>query len=161
MEAIKVKLSNGHDTLIDWEDRGLMDWFTWHAARDHGNIYVRAGTKKAGLNTLINLHRLIMCAGNGMQVDHINGNGLDNRKCNLRICTHAQNQRNQSVRQGNYSSKYKGVHYCKTEKVWRAAIRVNGVRIHLGQYKTELEAARVYDKAAITHHKEFARINGV
>ena len=93
-----------------------------------------------------------------MHVDHINGNPLDNRKSNLRICTNAENQRNRGVNKNNTSG-YKGVCWAKQNKKWKARIKHNGKLIHLGYYKDKEEAARAYDKKAKELHGEYAYLN--
>ena len=94
-----------------------------------------------------------------MEIDHINGLPADNRKANLRQCSHAENMRNKRVyRSSNKKSKYKGVSKGDYES-WRAEIKVNGIRHKLGSYKSEDDAARMYDAAARYYHGEFARTN--
>lgn len=107
----------------------------------------------------IKFHRQLMLPDEDRVIDHINGNGLDNRISNLRIVTEAQNNRNTKVRTVNKTSKYKGVRFVKNRSIWTAQIGVNGKQKHLGQYKTEKEAAKVYDKAALHYYKEFANLN--
>lgn len=101
------------------------------------------------------MHRLILDAPKGMQVDHINGNGLNNRRENIRLCTHEQNSYNQQKPYG--SSKYKGV--CRKRGKWDAQIRASGKIIWLGSFATEDEAANAYDEAALKHFGEFAFTN--
>jgi len=100
------------------------------------------------------MHRYLLDAPPDMQVDHINGDRLDNRRSNLRLCTSAQNQAN---RRGNRSasSRYKGVVYTKQRDGWVAAIGGQ----HLGLYDLERDAALAYAAAALELHKEFARID--
>ncbi len=101
---------------------------------------------------------MIIGAPKYLQVDHINGNGLDNRKCNLRLATAAQNSRNRR-RTGGRSSRYKGVSFIKSKHRYVAEITFNGRRMSLGHFKSEIEAACAYDKAAKKYHKEFAALN--
>jgi hypothetical protein len=91
-------------------------------------------------------------------IDHINHNGLDNRKANLRLATPAQNSRNRRP-VGRGSSQYKGVSYRKTDGVFIADIRAGRKRIYLGCFKREIEAAKAYDTAAKKYHGEFASLN--
>lgn len=93
------------------------------------------------------------------ETDHRNGNGLDNRRKNLRPCTHAQNCRNAKPR--SVSSKYKGVGWSRVHNKWRARIRVDGILKSLGVFTEEAQAARAYDRAAAEYFGEFARLNGV
>jgi len=91
-------------------------------------------------------------------IDHINGNGLDDRRANMRTCTNQQNMRNLRKRRSG-SSIYKGVYYDKRRRTWYARICHNGKNIHLGTFATEIEAARAYDRAARRLFGEFARLN--
>lgn len=109
---------------------------------------------------ILYLHRLILDAKPRQYVDHINGNTLDNRLENLRICSNRENLNNRGKNKNNTSG-YKGVHFvkrCKT-KPWCAQIMHKGQSIHLGYYSSDLEAAKVYDNAAKLYHKEFAKLN--
>ena len=92
----------------------------------------------------------------GMFVDHINRNALDNRRSNLRHCTHAENMRNRPG-SSNRKSKYKGVYKCRGR--WRAEISHNGKKFRLGAFNNAEKAARAYDAAAIKLHGDFARTN--
>lgn len=103
------------------------------------------------------MHRAIMDAGHGQQVDHINGDGLDNRRKNLRFCTNSQNQQNR--RFITSSTGFKGVTFNKGVGRYQAQIKINGRGIYLGIFPSAEEAAAVYDAAAIQHFGEFAATN--
>ena len=103
------------------------------------------------------MHGLIMPAPDGQFVDHINGNGLDNRRENLRLVTHQQNSFNQKHHGG--SSKFKGVSIDRISGSWRAYITVDGKRKHLGRHGTEIDAAKAYDMAAKEFFGEYAKLN--
>lgn len=111
--------------------------------------------------TRIHLHRVIMGVTDPkISVDHINGNTLDNRKCNLRLCNNAENSRNKRKRSNiEFTSKYKGVDFKQKENKWRAQISVNRKKINLGDFKTEKEAADAYDIASLLYHENFANNN--
>lgn len=94
------------------------------------------------------------------RVDHINGNGTDNRRENLRIASHAQNLANRDGWR-NSSSKYKGVTFYKRDQKWQAKIAPHGKSIHLGYFEDEMEAAKAYNAAALQHFGAFARLNEV
>lgn len=96
----------------------------------------------------------------GESVDHINGDGLDNRRSNLRVCSHAENRRNSKKVSGRrkLASHYKGVSHPSKNR-WTASITVMWKTLHIGSFKTEIEAARAYDEAARNHHGVFARLN--
>ena len=92
-----------------------------------------------------------------MEIDHINGNGLDYRKCNLRVCTHQQNLQNQRIQKG--VSKFKGVCWHKASQKWMAKIKHNYKTIYLGVFNNEIDAAKSYNKKAKELFGEFARLN--
>jgi len=117
----------------------------------------------------LQMHRLIIDVPPGCFCDHINHNGLDNRKANLRIAQHKQNiwHRRKFIRRtsGGFQrpsrSQYKGVDFVSANggRCWRVRIRVNGKRIYLGSFENEIDAAKAYDRAACKYHKEFASLN--
>lgn len=108
------------------------------------------------------MHRLILGTSVGMEVDHVNGDGRDNRRVNLRLATHSQNMANQRKRRDGISSRYKGVWYERRRKrPWRAKIKVRGRQVNLGYFETEEEAAYAYNLAALEHFGGFARLNEI
>jgi hypothetical protein len=113
--------------------------------------------RKAGGKAL-KMHREIMHAPDHLVVDHIDHDGLHNRKRNLRLCTFAENCRN-TRRTAPSTSKYKGVHWRKRTKKWAAAIRFDNKTYHLGCFDTELDAGKAYDQAAKKYHGAFASLN--
>jgi len=119
----------------------------------HGRLYVRIKRTKAA-------HRLVMGLqkGDGFEVDHINHNGLDNRRSNLRVCSKKQNQLNRRPDSGS-TSEFKGVHWSKTRNKWYARIHLNGNDKHIGVFISEIDAARAYDRYAAEHFGEFAYLN--
>lgn len=113
--------------------------------------------KSGGKN--IKLHRHIMAVTDRkLVVDHINGNTLDNRRINLRICTQFDNMKNTFSRK-NSSSQYLGVSWNKTLGYWVAEVRSNGKRVYCGYFNNELDAAKARDEQAKIHHKEYVRLN--
>jgi len=107
----------------------------------------------------VSMHRQIMNPPEGMVVDHINNNGLDNRKANLRIVTHRQNCLNSRPKIKNTTSRYKGVCWEKESKKWRALITHKGRRISIGRFKNEIDAAFAYDKVAKELNGQYAWLN--
>lgn len=110
------------------------------------------------------MHRVIVCAPDGAQVDHANGCRTDNQRVNLRVCTHQQNMMNRqphrSYKNETPASVYKGVRYEKDKKnPWCARITFNGKRHRLGSYENEIAAARAYDEASLRYFGEFAKTN--
>jgi hypothetical protein len=146
----RIPLGRGLFALIDDEDYELIAAFSWHL---HGSSncegYYAASNVK--------MHRMIINAPPGTVVDHINGNKLDNRKKNLRFCTHAENQQNTKSRGG--SSRYKGVHYNKKSKKWLGAFMFNGTHYYCGMFESEKECARAVDEKRKEVCNEFAVLN--
>ena len=105
------------------------------------------------------MHRDILKPPDHLCVDHINHNGIDNRRANLRLATHRQNSYNRIHFTKNPSSKYKGVSFRKRTKKWDAKIRYDGKNKHIGSFKDEIEAAKAYDEAAKKYQGEFAALN--
>lgn len=150
----EIKLSNSIRTItFDADDFDTVSQFRW---RDSGHGYGVAYDNKSKKDVLI--HRLIMNPLSTMSVDHIDGNPLNNKKSNLRVCTHSDNLKNQNKRKKRTSSIYKGVRPEKKGK-WVAGIVFNYKNISLGTYSTEVGAAFAYDLAAKSYFGEFARCN--
>lgn len=158
----KIPLTRDKHALVDDEDYERLSKFSWHAQMARGGLYEYAvrSYRYAGEWRTRMMHWDIL----GVKwVDHINGNGLDNRRSNLRKATRSQNHANSrkwgSGNNRRTTSRYKGVMWDKREGRWRAAITVQGRRVHLGYHASELSAARAYDKAAVEHFGEFASVN--
>lgn len=155
----QIQLSEGKIALVDDEDFERINAHKWHANKyRNGRFYaVRHGVMGLFRKTLL-MHREILGFPSGMETDHINGDPLDNRKSNLRICTTAENQRNRG-KQTNNASGFKGVIWSDTQKEWVAHIKVDRKKIYLGHFQTAEDAARAYDRAALERHGEFAKTN--
>lgn len=148
----------GYDVLIDEEDYERVKAIDWHFKNQNGYIYFRKRIWKNNKGVTVLLHRYIMgISGAGQIVDHISRNTLDNRKCNLRICTRQENSRNCKNMNTNKSG-YKGVGFKKDQNKWRARISFNNKSIHLGYFDTPEEAYEAYCKASKKYHGEFGRI---
>lgn len=152
----KLPLTQGQFALIDTEDFDRLNQYKWHAYKDGKTYYARHTFFIDGKWKNISLHRFILNAPKNKQVDHINFNGLDNRKENLRIVTNAQNKQNRLVQRNNKLG-LKGVH--RQENRYIPIIGSGGKGIYLGCYKTAEKAAEAYDKAALRLHGNFARLN--
>lgn len=153
----QIELTKGKFALVDDEDFEKVSQYKW--CFNQG--YVIRGKWNKGKTDAIAMHRFIMNAQKGELVDHINHNGLDNRRQNLRIATRQQNAIN-SFKPINNTSGYKGVNYMKGEgrvKRWRAVIKFNQKYIHIGYFMDAIEASRAYDKKAKELFGEFAYLN--
>ena len=153
--AKEIPLTQGKVAIVDDEDYERLKGYSWQYNRKRG--YAQRIAEKNGKRAAVYLHREIMQPPPGMQVDHINGDKLDNRRNNLRIVTNQQNQYNSKSRKG--ISKYKGVSWHKTAGKWRAYIGVDGKFKHLGLFTDEKEAALAYDRAARELFGEYAKTN--
>lgn len=147
--------------LIDDEDYEKVMMFKWQVRKNHHYDKFYIGTNKQIKNVRTNyeLARYIMNAEKGKYVDHINGNPLDNRKANLRICTIAENNRNTNKRIDGVTSNYKGVCWKPRSRKYGAQINFNRKKIHLGYFDNEDQAAIAYNIAAVKYFGEFARPN--
>ncbi len=150
----QIPLTQDKFTVVDDDVYQWASKHKWCAHRDRGVFY--AIRKERG--NIVRLHREIMKASDGVHVDHISGDGLDNRRGNLRLCTHAENQRNRGS-QSNNTSGFKGVSWNKSSGKWMAKIKVDGKAVHLGYFASKEDAARAYDTAATKYHGEFAKTN--
>lgn len=144
------------EVLIDTEDFEKVSSLeaTWYGYK-HPNrkeIYVAMDLDRSSGRKHYKLHRLIMDAPKGMVVDHINHNGLDNRKSNLRVCTIAENRQNQKgPRRDNRTSEIRGVYWDKKRGKWRAGLKVKGKRVDLGYFDDKEDAGRTVKQARAIH----------
>lgn len=146
----QIPLTKGFFAVVDSDDFDFLDCRRWYAR------VVRGGTHVYAACSVGTMHGFLMRPPTGMVVDHINGNTLDNRRSNLRICTAYQNRCNRILRR-DARVKYKGVVWnCGS---YKAQITVNRKVIYLGRFQSELDAASAYDAAAREHFGEFARTN--
>lgn len=152
-----IQLTQGKCALVDEEDFESLNAWKWYANRSDGKtFYAMRNSKDAlGKPKLVLMHRIIIGAMPHQQVDHINHDGLDNRRSNLRLCTSGENSRNRRINRDNTSG-FKGVIWEKNRQKFRAAIRANGKRYYLGYFECPEEAARTYDAAALLLHGQFA-----
>lgn len=161
--AAKIKtitLTCGLSATVDADDYDWLNQWKWRAtARKDSWRYALRSVGPRSAKTVVIMHRLITGAGPSQQVDHINGNTLDNRRSNLRIVDPSGNQANRRKRHGRTSSTYKGVGWHKGLSKWQARIRVRGRRLHLGVFALEEQAARAYDEAATRHFGDLALLN--
>jgi len=153
-----IQLTRGQFAKVDAEDFTWLSQLKWCASYSTSGFYALSGVNVYGKKTTVTMHRLIMNIPrkNGLSVDHINHDGLDNRKCNLRVVTHAENMRNTRLRTDS-STGYKGVQ--KSRDKFMAMLTCHGKTHYIGSFDTPLEAALARDKVAIEVHGEFALLN--
>lgn len=152
----EIQLTQGKVALVDDEDYDYLMQWKWCAHKVYNTYYAsRKYTKSKNPLEGSCMHWRIM---NGKMIDHIDGNGLNNQKSNLRFCTNSQNQMNMRSNI-NSTSKYKGVCWKTRDKIWVAQIKLNQKVKHIGSFKNEEDAARAYDAKAKELFGEFARLN--
>ena len=152
-----VPLTQGKEAIIDKEDIDKVSQYTWFAVKN-GCRYATTAARNAE-NRVVNIamHRLIMDNPVGFEIDHVDGDGLNNTKLNLRLATRQQNAFNLKKPKNNTSG-FKGVSWCQASNRWKATISVNRVRHHLGFYNTKEQAYQAYCQASERFHGEFGRI---
>lgn len=150
-----IPLTKGQSAIVDDGDFEWLSQWKWYAQpNSHGGFY--ANRHDAG--RLVAMHRLVNDTPDGFVTDHIDGNGLNNRRANLRTATQLQNMMNRHGKRGG-TSVYKGVWADpnpRNRKLWRSAIRLNGKLKYLGRFETEEDAAAAYARASFDHFGEFA-----
>jgi hypothetical protein len=148
-----IPLTQGKFAKVDDRDYDFLMQWKWCATKGRKSFYaVRTETP----NITVIMHRLIADAPKGKEVDHINHDGLDNRRENLRVCTHSENMRNQRKPAGR-SSKYRGV--SKQGNKWRVELKIDNKRAYKESFHGEIDAARAYDAKARELYGEFAILN--
>lgn len=154
-DCYELILPSGHVALVDHDDYPAIAGFAWHVNRKKHTSYVEAQPYRDGRQTTVCIHRIIMGASGDEEVDHRDGDGLNNRRYNLRRCTSSQNQFNK--RTFNAHSKFKGVHPSQSKKnPWRVQLCANGKKVYLGGFPTEELAASAYNEASAKFHGEFS-----
>ena len=150
----EIQLTKGKVAFVDDDDFENLSQYKWNATKGKASWYASRGKSHQGN---IKMHRMIMDAPAELQVDHRDGNGLNNQKSNLRLATNGQNKQNARL-QRNSTSGYKGVHQ-RANGRWQAQISHDNNYHYLGLFDTPVEAARAYDAKAKELLGEFARFN--
>ena len=154
----EIELSRGYKAIVDDEDYERLSQWAWKISTCNSGVYATRWVPESDSNRrqLVRMHVDIMNPPTGMLVDHVNGDTLDNRRCNLRVCTKGQNQMNMR-RNSRNTSGYRGVHWHAKCGKWVAMIKVNGERHYLGLFESVEAAAVAYAEASRKYHGEFGR----
>jgi len=147
----KIALTKGFVTQVDDKDFDFLNQWKWYVYIDRKYIYAIRKDQKTGKR--IRMHRVILNAPDGILVDHKDHDGLDNRRNNIRLCTNSQNQANKYGKRKEFKGVYKEWNH------FRARIKFNNKNIHIGNFKTNIEAAKAYDNKAKELFGEFALLN--
>jgi hypothetical protein len=157
VSTLSIPLTQGKVAVIDAEDWPELAQHKWHAKLCSGKWYAATRKGPRGACRVIYMHRLLLAAPDGQQVDHKDGDGLNNTRSNIRLATIQQNHWNVPQRKGG-SSRFIGVYRDRSRNKWMARIRINYRAVNLGRFDDELAAARAYDEAA-RQRGEFAVLN--
>lgn len=157
----KIKLNRDKFALVDDQDFEYLNQFSWrlNTSKDQFCIYAMRRIQKNNKVTRILMHREIINAPFGTSVDHIDGNTLNNQRCNLRIATMSQNLANQRKTRG--TSKYMGVSYHKGAAKFEAYVTCKGIRYYLGLFENEIQAAQARNIKAVQLFGSFAKLNKI
>jgi hypothetical protein len=158
----EIEVSSGLVALVDDEDYDKLVGRRWYKHTNNGRCNYAQADISWRPHKRVWMHRLVMDAPQGLEVDHINGNGLDNRRDNLRLCTRSQNACNKAKSHNRgLTSRHKGVSTGRWGKNWQANITIQSRKIYLGTYDTEMDAVLAYNRAALELHGPFSRANEV
>lgn len=154
----RLYLSKGKFALVSIQDYEAVSKHKWslHPGDRVGKLFYASRSENG---KVIKLHREIMNAQKGEFVDHIDGNGLNNVRENLRLVSHKENMANQRKRAGK--SKYRGVYFNKSHGKWRAQIQIEGKRTYLGSFASEIEAAKAFNDACLKFYNGKGELNNV
>ena len=157
-----IRMAQPKYAKVDPADYKRLRGYEWLVKKGRNSFYARrhaATAGKAEKETLVYMHQEIIEVPDGMVVDHINHDGMDNRSGNLRAASYSQNLCHRKKRPGTTHSKYKGIYWKKKNRKWQACITFERKRIYLGYFENEIDAAKAYDRAAMKYHGEFASLN--
>jgi hypothetical protein len=154
-----IPLTKGYFTKVDDEDYESTAIHRWYADVKKNGVYAkRRFSFGNGKSKIVALHRIITNVPAKKHIDHINGDSLDNRKSNLRLCSNAENSRNRKKSRKNVSG-YKGVYWSSQKKKWHAEIWKDYRKYHLGFFDNLIDAVLAYNEGALRLHGGFAKLN--
>jgi hypothetical protein len=155
-----IRMTQPRYAKVDPADYKRLRRYEWSSRKGGRTFYaLRYVDGKRRNDVLISMHQGIIEVPEGMIIDHINHDGMDNRGANLRAATRSQNTCHRRKRSGATQSKYKGIHWKKRNRKWEAMITFQKKKIYLGYFRSEIDAAKAYDRAARKYHGEFASLN--
>lgn len=162
----EIPLTKGRVATVDASDYEALAGFSWYALHRSNKWHAARTHKREGVKRTVYMHRQILGGPPGLEVDHENGDGLNNRRGNLRAATKRQNGQNRRQQSGTKSSRFHGVAWHGYSDRWRVVIcggplndKGHAKQLYIGVYRDEEEAARAYDRAAIKHFGQFALTN--
>lgn len=159
----EIELTKGYVAIVDDDDYDRLSKYKWSALENNKTVYAvhRFKNELSGKYKMVGMHRFIIGISENYRIDHIDRNGLNNCKNNLRKCSDADNQHNKTIYKNNTTG-YRGISFfpkANKNKPFTAHICLNRKLVHIGYFKTDIEAAKAYDKKAIELFGEFASLN--
>ena len=151
----KIELTQGKYAIVDDNDYAYLSQWNWNCNKNNRAFYAVRTVNHSGK---MNMHRQLIGDVEGKVCDHINGDGLDNRRSNLRHATHSENMRNRKLNLNNTTG-YKVVSWRPKPNKWESSIRVNGKYRYLGRFSTLMEASEAYNSAALRYFGKFSKLN--
>lgn len=155
--VMKIPLTQDRVALVDAADFEWLSQWKWSVTRNGQQWYAVRNCYRCGKTQKIYMHRMVATAAPGIETDHINGDGLDNRRTNLRVATRTQNNGNHPGLGG--TSPYRGVSWCGALGKWHAQVSRANKNVHLGYFRCEKRAALAYDEGALGYFGGFAWLN--
>lgn len=156
----EISLTRGKKALVDEEDYKFLSQWSWSAVPGNSGVWYAKRAVKASPKTIA-MHREVILAGPCDIVDHIDGNGLNNVRANLRFVTAAESAINTRKAVGKFTSNFKGVSWDSRSKRWRVQIRIDGRKTSIGHFDCEIKAADAYNLAAVKFHGNIAVLNNI